>query len=154
MKTRLIWACLRTDHAGKEVDKGQRGSSAKNDDVDVVWSLARNETGVQIKRTHSRVSWVPMTLDIVQVEDDEAGTIKYRIAESRQWAAGTVDLARLMDALQIPLNASGREAARVLREAGEGAKNERVRLAQQYRQSRAASHWVDPKPSPDPDALV
>lgn len=34
-------ACLRIDHAGKDAAAGQRGSSAKNDDVDVVWELSR-----------------------------------------------------------------------------------------------------------------
>lgn len=33
-------ALLRLDHSGKDVARGQRGSSAKNDDVDAVWSLA------------------------------------------------------------------------------------------------------------------
>ncbi|WP_281872867.1 AAA family ATPase [Brachybacterium paraconglomeratum] len=32
-------AVLRLDHAGKEVERGERGSSAKNSDVDASWSL-------------------------------------------------------------------------------------------------------------------
>jgi hypothetical protein len=49
---------LRTDHSGKDTSKGQRGSSAKNDDVDLVWRLTRTDTkageGVRLERTHSR----------------------------------------------------------------------------------------------------
>lgn len=32
-------ACLRLDHSGKDVDKGQRGGSAKSGDVDAVWRM-------------------------------------------------------------------------------------------------------------------
>jgi hypothetical protein len=65
---------LRTDHSGKDVSKGMRGSSAKNDDVDVVWKLTRVDTdkggGVKIERTHSRISWVPEELKINRVESE------------------------------------------------------------------------------------
>jgi hypothetical protein len=66
---------LRTDHAGKDVDRGMRGSSAKNDDVDLVWKLQRADTqqghAVKLTRTHSRISWVPETLTISRVETDD-----------------------------------------------------------------------------------
>ena len=66
---------LRTDHSGKDVSKGMRGSSAKNDDVDLVWKLTRADIsaevhGVKIDRTHSRISWVPESLTIKRVETD------------------------------------------------------------------------------------
>lgn len=65
---------LRTDHSGKDVNKGQRGSSAKNDDVDLVWKLQRTDTttgtGVTLTRTHSRISWVPETIKIIRKETD------------------------------------------------------------------------------------
>jgi hypothetical protein len=65
---------LRTDHSGKDVNKGQRGSSAKNDDVDLVWKLQRTETkdgqGITLTRTHSRISWVPETVKISRHETD------------------------------------------------------------------------------------
>jgi hypothetical protein len=34
-------ACLRLDHSGKDVEKGQRGGSAKSGDVDIVWRMQR-----------------------------------------------------------------------------------------------------------------
>lgn len=37
----VTWA--RLDHAGKDAAKGQRGSSGKGDDVDVVWRLNRTD---------------------------------------------------------------------------------------------------------------
>jgi hypothetical protein len=133
-------ACMRTDHAGKDTERGQRGSSGKNDDVDVVWSLERTDQGVKMHRTHSRVTWVPEHLELDQVEHDD-GTVVYRIADRRQWPEGTRDLAELMDEIGIPLGASGRQAAKMLRDAGESAKNERIRAAQQWREAHSTEQW-------------
>lgn len=55
---RLGVALLRLDHAGKDPGRGQRGSSGKNDDVDVVFRLDHAEDQVVLSWTHSRVSWV------------------------------------------------------------------------------------------------
>lgn len=54
---------LRTDHTGKDSTKGARGSSAKADDVDLIWSMQQTQTGFQLK-SRSRVSWVPAVLSI------------------------------------------------------------------------------------------
>jgi hypothetical protein len=66
---------LRTDHSGKDTSKGQRGSSAKNDDVDLVWRLTRTDTkegeGVRLERTHSRISWVPQEIKIQRITTDD-----------------------------------------------------------------------------------
>jgi len=66
---------LRTDHSGKDTSKGQRGSSAKNDDVDLVWRLTRTDTkegeGVRLERTHSRISWVPQEVKIQRLITDD-----------------------------------------------------------------------------------
>jgi hypothetical protein len=43
------------DHPGKDVSRGPRGGSAKTDNVDLVWELARRgESIFSLKRTHSR----------------------------------------------------------------------------------------------------
>jgi hypothetical protein len=66
---------LRTDHSGKDTSKGQRGSSAKNDDVDLVWRLTRTDTkegeGVKLERTHSRIAWVPQEVKIQRITTDD-----------------------------------------------------------------------------------
>lgn len=152
LKVRGI-ACLRTDHAGKEVDRGQRGSSAKNDDVDVVWSLERADGGVLLKRTHSRVGWVPEQIELQQVEHDD-GRVVYRIADRRQFPEGIEVLAILMDKLQIPMKSSSREAARALREAGEPARNAKILLAQSYREQHAMREWAAPSRPPNTDHRV
>jgi hypothetical protein len=46
---------MRLDHAGKDLEKGQRGSSAKEGDVDDIWVLtARSATRFGLRRTKSR----------------------------------------------------------------------------------------------------
>lgn len=152
LKARGI-ACLRTDHAGKDTSLGQRGSSAKNDDVDVVWSLEKADSGVKMTRTHSRVSWVPENINIEQVERDD-GTTMYRIAQRRIWPAGIPELGRTMDALNIGLKASIREASKTLREAGEGTRTERIRLAQQFREAHLTEAWAYEEPDDDPNKMI
>lgn len=56
LKSRDI-AVLRIDHPGKDNERGQRGSSAKNGDVDTVWRLDQLERGkpfFRMKREKSR----------------------------------------------------------------------------------------------------
>ena len=63
-------ALLRIDHAGKDLARGQRGTSAKRDDVDVVWLLkpaAGNlpgKTMFTLVNEASRVPWVQEDIHI------------------------------------------------------------------------------------------
>lgn len=70
-------ACIRLDHFGKDAEKGGRGSSAKNQDVDHVWELSKEETDerqsgnnievttiLKLKRTHTRTGLGPDFLRI------------------------------------------------------------------------------------------
>lgn len=47
-------AVLRIDHSGKDVTQGQRGSSAKADDVDTVWLLVGQGETFTLRCTHQR----------------------------------------------------------------------------------------------------
>lgn len=136
-------AALRLDHAGKDLDRGQRGGSAKNDDVDLVWQLSRTDLGVKIERTHSRITWAQGQIDIQQEQNDD-GSVEYRIVDRNDYPPGTRELAKLMDDLGIARDASGRAAAAQLRAAGEGAKNDRIRAAQAYRATLIDPSWLDP----------
>jgi hypothetical protein len=92
-------AWLRLDHAGKARERGQRGSSAKNDDVDVVWQLKRTETGAILQLTHSRVFWMPQTIyleseastvddsAVVHIRSERAGTPPGMADTVRRWLA-------------------------------------------------------------------
>jgi hypothetical protein len=127
---------LRTDHSGKDLDKGQRGSSAKNDDVDVVWRLARTETGVRITRTHSRVTWVPDELEITRI-DHRDGRVTYEILEEEpSYPEGTRDVVARLDALDVPVDASANQSSKALIKAGQGARRQLVVAAQAFRKRR------------------
>ncbi|ABD94186.1 DNA helicase [Streptomyces phage mu1/6] len=53
-------ASIRLDHMGKDGERGARGSSAKTQDVDHVWTLAAQGGGIlSLKRTHSRTGIGP-----------------------------------------------------------------------------------------------
>jgi hypothetical protein len=62
-------AVVRTDHAGKSIAKGQRGSSAKNDDSELVYELRQDKDFLHLKTTHSRVSWTKPNYTFRKVDD-------------------------------------------------------------------------------------
>ena len=131
-------AVLRTDHSGKDVAKGQRGSSAKNDDVDVVWQLNRKDEGLTLKRTHSRISWVPDVVNIRRRETDcgydyvvDRGLVSFK--------SGTGKNAATLDRLEIPINSSARAALVILKAAGDGMRAKAVGEALRFRIHAAKS---------------
>lgn len=137
-------AYLRTDHAGKDVDRGQRGSSAKNDDVDVVWQLTRSDDGVSLKRTHSRIPWVPEELPISRSVTDT--TITYAVASGSLYPIGATELARKMDQIKLPLDASKNDA----RAAGLKARNTLMVAALRYRREQAQTIRLGGNAGPGP----
>lgn len=133
-------AFVRIDHAGKDIDKGQRGTSAKNDDVDVVWKLTRSEGGAVLTATKRRMGWVPERVMLVQHDEPE---LRYRLADEVV-PAGTARVVDDLDDLDVPVDASARSAARALRDGGRRATNEVVRAAQKVRRMRL----LDPVDNP------
>lgn len=101
---------LRLDHAGKDIEKGQRGSSAKNDDVDLVWRLTAHDLGVTLTATHRRQSWIPETVELEIREDP----LVY-IQTAATWPTGTSEAAALLDKLGVPLDFSKPKAREILR---------------------------------------
>ena len=90
-------AVVRTDHAGKDRDKGQRGASAKNDDADVVFRVDRVEGGWRLLRTHTRVNWIPdvVVIDRVELAD---GALRIELAQSA--VTYVVDTGKYVDELR------------------------------------------------------
>lgn len=125
-------AVVRIDHAGKVVEAGQRGSSAKNDDVDVVWRLARMEGGATLTRTHSRISWVPERVDLRRTEGDDRIVYTWSNDETKLYPAGTAEVAALLDKAQVPLDV-GLSAAQVM----VGRRRSVVSAALRYRREQA-----------------
>jgi hypothetical protein len=106
----------RIDHAGKDIAKGQRGTSAKNDDVDVVWQMTRGD-GDTFKLTAKkrRMGWVPEIVDLVRHEDPH---MRYELLNGRSWPSGTSDAVADLEDLGIPADAPVRASSQALRDAG------------------------------------
>ena len=110
---------LRIDHAGKDMKRGQRGTSAKNDDVDVVWEMTERGRGEFLLRaTKRRVDWVEERLVIRQSIDN--GMLGYTWDTGVTYRAGAKECAELLDTLGVPVDISRRKAMALLREAGYG----------------------------------
>jgi hypothetical protein len=125
-------ALLRLDHEGKDGAQGQRGSSAKNDDVDIVFRLIAEGNRIKLRRTHSRVPWVPAEVDIVRQEEP----LLRHVVASDGWPAGTSEVARLLDEHDVPLDAQTATACRALRSSGQGRRREIVIAALKFRRTR------------------
>ena len=135
-------AVLRTDHSGKDTAKGMRGSSAKNDDVDIVWQLSRTDTnkghGIRLNRTHTRLSWVPQDIRISRIETDNGHD--YIIdAQEQIWPNGTRQDADLLDSLNIPADMKSRKAAVIIRTSGHKMSTTRIGNAIKFRKQAKAS---------------
>lgn len=116
---------LRLDHAGKDPGKGQRGSSEKAGDVDIVWQLGIPEPGVvHLKATHKRVGWVP---DLIELTRQNEPWLSHTIAAPDvTYEAGTRKIIDALDQAGVPIAASSREACRMLKAAGAPHRRERV----------------------------
>jgi hypothetical protein len=121
----------RLDHAGKDGTKGQRGSSAKGDDVDVIWQLAKTDEGLILKRDAARMGWIPENVPLHRHDDP----LRYSVTTSA-WPAGTKDAAERLDRLAVPADASVRTCATALREAGQQASQAVISAAVRYRRDR------------------
>jgi hypothetical protein len=122
---------MRLDHAGKDPDRGQRGSSGKGDDVDVVWQLKQTENGVTLRRHRARMSWVPERVTLKLSESPLAF-----VPLTGDWPAGTGEVANILARLEVPLNATTREAAAALHTIDEGRRRSLVVAAQRFRRER------------------
>jgi len=136
-------SCVRTDHAGKDGGKkqGQRGSSAKNDDVDIVYRLDKSDDGLTLKRTHTRISWVPETVNLVVEDFDDIITIRLRSKEQRGWTVKEIAIANRLDELGFPIDIGVNEVQRQLKEQG-------ISLGHKSQISRAIQCRKQPRPDP------
>ena len=127
-RRQVTW--VRLDHAGKDSGMGMRGSSAKGDDVDLVWKIDKAEDGVVLKRELSRISWAKEKVTFAMTTEP----LRYRRAVV--YLSGTKEVADLLDDLGFPLDGTGNAAVKFLREAGEGRKRELVHDAVRHRREQ------------------
>lgn len=119
---------LRLDHQGHDSSKGARGSSAKRDDVDVAWIMKRNGNEVTLIRDKGRGLSHPEKIVLRR----HAAPTRHLpvIREGKQG-----ECIEALERLDVPLDASRDEAARILRENGYQFRNDVVGAARKVRHS-------------------
>ncbi len=127
-RRQVTW--VRLDHAGKDSGQGQRGSSAKGDDVDIVWKIDKADDGVVLKRELSRISWAKEKVSFAMTTEP----LRYRRAIVYQ--AGTKECADLLDELGFPIDGSGNAAVKFLRDHKQGRAREVVQDAVRHRREQ------------------
>jgi hypothetical protein len=132
---------VRTDHAGKNAKLGQRGSSAKNDDVDIVFQLSKTDDGLRLKRTHTRIGWVPDTIDLIVEDFDDTINIRLKTKERSGFTTQEIALAKRLDELGYPKELGTNEIIRQ-------AKAQGITLARKTTISRAVQARQMPTPDP------
>jgi AAA domain len=105
---------LRLDHPGKDVDRGQRGSSAKDGDVDTVWLVERvPESGVNFERHKSRNDHGAGSLYLTR----KSGPLRHEPGAFGM-PPRAVDILAALAELGAPADITNRAAAKLLREDG------------------------------------
>ena len=127
-------ACLRVDHAGKNLKRGQRGGSSKDDDLDLVWELTRTGTDIRLRRTHSRISWAPDEVRLTRVE--VGGVVEFRDQAPRSIDPNVLEVVGLLDDLGLPNDATNVQSREALKANGTGRSNGRVSAAVSIRKKR------------------
>ncbi len=127
---------LRLDHLGKDTDRGSRGSSAKEDPLDVVWQMEQavmSET-FELRLTKNRPGWLPHRATIHR--EDRDGELSHTTPQS-VLSPGALVLVERLDDLGADWNATRAKAAALLREkTGKVGNNNMLAEAVSYRKRR------------------
>ena len=133
-------AMLRLDHEGKDAAQGQRGSSAKGDDVDILYRLTQLDAStLKLTRTRSRPGWVPAEVSIQRQTDP----VLRHVADEDAVPAGTLQAMKNLDDLDVPLDATADMALTALRNTGHGTRKAIVLAALKARKKQQSRF---PKP--------
>lgn len=105
---------VRLDHAGKDSGKGQRGSSAKDSDVDVVWQLEQlTQVAYRLNRGKSRNNHHPEQIDL----ERRFSPLRHDIVRETGLDPAVAELVAHLNRLDVP-PADGRDKARTALTAG------------------------------------
>lgn len=126
---------VRTDNTGKDPAKGARGSSGKRDDVDVEYLLQSKGDQIEVRTGKVRQRGLSNLLLTVHTDDGGHTTFVSGLRPAR--ARAVDDVIAWLDANDVPLDASAREAERQSKAAGENFTRGDIRQATKTRQERA-----------------
>jgi hypothetical protein len=106
-----------------------------------VYRLDKTDDGLTLKRTHTRISWVPETVSLIVEDIDDTITIRLRSKELKGWTPAELALAKRLDELGIPREAGVNETQRIAKERG-------ITLARKSILGRAIQCRQQPRPDP------
>lgn len=124
---------VRLDHLGKDATRGQRGSSAKNDDVDCVWQLVvKGDDTVTLRRERQRSNHHPEWIEVTRQSDPLRHVAAHGTGDPR-----VAKLIADMDRIGVPLECGRKNVRAMLTQAGISAGNDVLTRAIKERKSRA-----------------
>lgn len=129
----------RLDHLGKDATLGSRGSSAKEDPLDVIWQMEDSGIGhLNLKLDKGRVTWLPRFVQIRR--EGEGGTTSAHTMAAAVAPDWLVELVAEVDELGVRWNAGRAEIRTALAEAGKpGQNNNRLADVAKYRKARGTN---------------
>lgn len=126
---------LRIDHAGKDTGRGQRGSSAKSGDVDVVWRLSReSEDFLVLEREKSRNGHGEPTVVLQKLEEP---CLRFEWDACSLVDGQVMEIAKRLDRYGADLNCTRESAEALLHEYNVGARHSKVSAALKYRRDQS-----------------
>ncbi|RFZ70462.1 Regulatory protein RepA [Mycobacterium marinum] len=141
-------AVVRLDHRGKDAKAGARGSSAKNDDVDVVWQLSQSpgpdgEAYVSLRLERQRGNAHPERINVLR---DVTPRLRHvakdaPLAASERQRVG--ECIEAMKVLGLPVDIGRPRALKALRESGYKVRSDTVMAAVKARKMAANCPEVD-----------
>lgn len=143
-----IW----TGNSGKDKEKGSRGGSRKEDLMDCIWRLERNDgDAMTLTNTKKRASYISDKVQLLRRATSD-GSIEYAIPAETvdDIPYGSMECAKDIDRLGLALDVPYRTAAKALKAADLGRRNDVVRGALKYRRwadAKAARGLVTPTPA-------
>lgn len=123
-------AWVRLDHSGWEGGHA-RGSSAKGDDVDVIWKLVEVDNGLKLEREAARMGWVPEKVTLRK----ETNPLRFERTDE-SWPNGTLPTAELLDGLGVPLDVGRDKARSALKTGGHKVENRVLAAALRWRKTK------------------
>jgi hypothetical protein len=106
-----------------------------------VYRLDKSDDGLTLKRTHTRISWVPETVNLIVEDLDDIITIRLRSKELKGWTLKEISIAHRLDELGFPRDIGVNEVIRQLKEQG-------ISLGHKSAIGRAIQCRKQPRPDP------
>lgn len=130
---------MRLDHAGKDAEKGQRGASAKDSDVDVVWQLEQvTAVAYRLHIGKHRNNHHPERVDL----ERRFSPLRHDITRQTGLDPAVAELVAHLERLGVPLKTGRPTATKTLNQAGVTGSSTNISAAIKYRRQNC-SEQVD-----------